>query len=49
MSWQGGNGNGQVEKSGWAYRRRLPEGTVLYEAARDHLTTLLEAASEMGL
>ncbi len=33
---------------GWAYRRRQPEGTVLYEAVRDHLATLLEEASELG-
>ncbi|WP_324988302.1 hypothetical protein [Hyalangium sp.] len=26
---------------GWEYRRRRPEGTVLYEAVRDNLATLL--------
>ena len=26
---------------GWAYRRRQPEGTVLYEAVRENLATLL--------
>ncbi|ATB33297.1 ATP-dependent helicase HrpA [Melittangium boletus DSM 14713] len=30
-----------MEERGWAYRRRQPEGTVLYEAVRDNLTTLL--------
>jgi hypothetical protein len=30
-----------VEERGWAYRRRQPEGTVLYEAVRDNLATLL--------
>ncbi|QRK07344.1 transposase [Archangium violaceum] len=33
---------------GWAYRRRQPEGTVLYEAVRDNLATLLAEASEVG-
>jgi Putative transposase/Transposase zinc-binding domain len=33
---------------GWEYRRRRPEGTVLYEAVRDNLATLLEEASEVG-
>ena len=33
---------------GWAYRRRQPEGTVLYEAVRDNLATLLAEASEGG-
>ena len=28
-------------KRGWEYRRRRPEGTVLYAAVRDHLATLL--------
>ena len=31
-----------------AYRRRRPEGTVLYEAVRDNLATLLAEASEVG-
>jgi len=26
---------------GWEYQRRRPEGTVLYEAVRDNLATLL--------
>jgi hypothetical protein len=38
----------QVEKRGWAYRRRQPEGTVLYEVVRDNLATLLAEASEVG-
>ncbi len=33
---------------GWEYRRRRPEGTVLYEAMRDNLATLVEEASEVG-
>ncbi|HEX8700230.1 MAG TPA: transposase zinc-binding domain-containing protein, partial [Myxococcaceae bacterium] len=33
---------------GWAYRRRQPEGTVLYEAVRENLATLLAEASEVG-
>ena len=33
---------------GWEYRRRRPEGTVLYAAVRDHLATLLAEASELG-
>ncbi|MFY0528979.1 transposase zinc-binding domain-containing protein [Archangium gephyra] len=34
---------------GWEYRRRQPEGTVLYEAVRDHLATLLVVkVSEVG-
>ncbi|WP_233262300.1 transposase zinc-binding domain-containing protein [Vitiosangium sp. GDMCC 1.1324] len=37
-----------MEERGWAYRRRRPEGTVLYEAVRDNLATLLEEASEVG-
>ena len=32
----------------WEYRRRRPEGTVLYAAVRDHLATLLAEASEVG-
>jgi hypothetical protein len=36
-----------VEKRGWAYRRRRPEGTVLYEAVRDYLATLLAEAGEL--
>ena len=31
-----------------AYRRRRPEGTVLYEAVRDNLATSLAEASEVG-
>jgi hypothetical protein len=34
-------GEGLVEERGWEYRRRQPEGTVLYEAVRDNLATLL--------
>jgi hypothetical protein len=30
-----------VEERGWAYRRRPPEGTVLDEAVRENLATLL--------
>ncbi|RKH68791.1 hypothetical protein D7X96_16365 [Corallococcus interemptor] len=41
-------GEGQVEERGREYRRRQPEGTVLYEAVRENLATLLEAASEVG-
>ena len=41
-------GEEQGEERGWAYRRRQPEGTVLYEAARDNLATLLVGASEVG-
>ncbi|WP_155893341.1 hypothetical protein [Cystobacter fuscus] len=37
-----------MEERGWAYRRRQPEGTVLYEAVKDNLATLLEEASEVG-
>ena len=33
---------------GWAYRRRQPEGTLLYEAVRENLATLLAEASEVG-
>ena len=33
---------------GWEYRRRRPEGTVLYAAVRDNLATLLSEASELG-
>ena len=32
----------------WEYRRRQPEGTVLYEAVRDNLATLLAEAGELG-
>jgi hypothetical protein len=39
---------GLVEERGWGYRRRQPEGTVLYEAVRDNLATLLAEASEVG-
>ena len=35
-----------MEERGWEYRRRHPEGTVLYEAVRGHLTTLLAEASK---
>ncbi len=48
VPWQGVAGEEQVEERGWAYRRRQPEGTVLYEAERDNLATLLEEASEVG-
>ncbi|KFA94084.1 hypothetical protein Q664_04735 [Archangium violaceum Cb vi76] len=41
-------GEGQVEERRWAYRRRQPEGTVLYEAVRDNLATLLAEASKVG-
>jgi hypothetical protein len=41
-------GEERVEERGWAYRRRRPEGTVLYEAVKDNLATLLEEASEVG-
>jgi hypothetical protein len=34
-------GDGQVEERGWAYRRRQPARTVLYEAVRDNLATFL--------
>jgi hypothetical protein len=37
-----------VGERGGEYRRRLPEGTVLYEAVRDNLATLLAEASEVG-
>ena len=37
-----------MEERGWAYRRRQPEGTVLYEAVKDNLATLLAEASEVG-
>ena len=37
-----------MEERGWAYRRRQPEGTVLYEAVRENLATLLAEASEVG-
>jgi hypothetical protein len=37
-----------VEERRWEYRRRQPEGTVLYEAVRDNLATLLAEASEVG-
>ncbi|WP_143076257.1 hypothetical protein [Stigmatella erecta] len=41
MPWQGVAGEERVEERGWAYRRRQPEGTVLYEAVKDNLATLL--------
>jgi hypothetical protein len=34
-------GEGQVGTHGWAYRRRQPEGTVLYEAVPLKSTTAL--------
>ncbi|MCP3143594.1 hypothetical protein [Pyxidicoccus xibeiensis] len=37
-----------MEERGWEYRRRQPEGTVLYEAVRDNLATLLAEAGELG-
>ena len=38
-----------MQERGWAYRRRQPEGTVLCEAVKDNLATLLEEeASEVG-
>ena len=37
-----------MEERGGAYRRRQPEGTVLYEVVRDNLATLLAEASEVG-
>ncbi len=37
-----------MEERVWAYRRRQPEETVLYEAVRDNLATLLAEASELG-
>ena len=37
-----------MEERGWAYRRRQPEGTVLYEAVRENLATLLAEASDVG-
>ncbi|KFE58513.1 hypothetical protein [Hyalangium minutum] len=37
-----------MEERWWAYRRRQPEGPVLYEAVRDNLTTLLAEANEVG-
>jgi len=37
-----------VEKRRWTYRRRQPEGTVLYEAVTENLATLLAEASEVG-
>ena len=42
VPWQGVAGEERVEERGWAYRRRQPEGTVLYEAVKDNLATLLE-------
>ena len=48
MPWRGVAGEGQVDERRWAYRRRQPEGTVLYEAVRDNLATLLAEASEVG-
>ena len=37
-----------MEERGWAYQRRPPEGTVLYEAVGDNLATLLAEARELG-
>jgi hypothetical protein len=37
-----------VEAGGREYRRRQPEGTVLYEAVRGNLATLLEEAGQQG-
>jgi hypothetical protein len=37
-----------VGEHGWEYRRRRPEETVLYEAVRNHLATLLAEAGELG-
>ncbi|WP_146209848.1 transposase zinc-binding domain-containing protein [Vitiosangium sp. GDMCC 1.1324] len=37
-----------MEERGWEYRRRQPEGTVLYEAVRENLATLLAEAGELG-
>ncbi|MFY0566505.1 hypothetical protein ACN28E_22085 [Archangium lansingense] len=48
MPWQGVAGEERVEERGWAYRRRRPEGTVLYEAVKGNLATLLEEAREVG-
>ncbi|MDY7231714.1 hypothetical protein [Hyalangium rubrum] len=48
MPWKGVAGKERVEERGWAYRRRQPEGTVLYEAVKDNLATLLAEASEVG-
>ncbi|RKI73742.1 hypothetical protein D7X55_04435 [Corallococcus sp. AB049A] len=36
-----------MEERGWAYRRRQPEGPVLYEALRDNPTTLLAETNEV--
>jgi hypothetical protein len=41
-------GEGLVREHGWEYRRRRPEGTVLYNAMRNNLATLLAEASELG-
>ncbi|RKH95850.1 hypothetical protein [Corallococcus sp. AB038B] len=37
-----------MEERGWPYRRRQPEETVLYEAVRENLATLLAEASDVG-
>lgn len=37
-----------MEERGGEFRRRQPEGTVLYAAVRDNLATLLAEASEGG-
>ena len=47
VPWKGVAGEERVEERGWAYRRRQPEGTVLYEAVKDNLATLLAEASEV--
>ncbi len=48
VPWKGVAGEERVEERGWAYRRRQPEGTVLYEAVKDNLATLLAEAREVG-
>jgi hypothetical protein len=47
VPWKCVAGEERVEERGWAYRRRQPEGTVLYEAVKDNLATLLAEASEV--
>ena len=37
-----------MEERGREYRRRQPEGTVLYETVRENLATLLAEAGELG-
>jgi hypothetical protein len=48
MPWPAVAGEEQVEGRARKYRRRRPEETVLYEAARENLATLLAEASEEG-